>query len=255
MKGTVLTGLIGVIASTRLLAADVSSLFSNPGFESGNLSGWTVTQPNTNNYVSSLSPPVNPSIDPADPGNNPTLLTAPSGSFFTGLMEIGTPANDPAYKLSHDALSISVSSGTTFQVTLWANRGRLEPFDAPSPSPPTATVKIFGWTSSGAAPTVTASTDNWSRSISWNPAALSFDFTLVPDGTWAAQTFTFDPAASGIDAANLKYLSFSISGLNHNHDEYIALDVAPVPEPSTFALAAAGLAIWLRSCSLRQKRG
>src|SRR5436190_22087250 len=169
MSKLMLAVFVGFATGSRLLGADIYSIFANAGFENGNLSSWSVTQPNTVNYVSSLSPPVNPTIDAADPGNNPATLTAPAGSFFTGLTEPGTPANDPGYKLAHDAVAIAVPTGTTFQINLWANRGRLEPFDAPSLSPPTVTVRVFGWTGGTTVPTVTPSTDNWSRTINWNP--------------------------------------------------------------------------------------
>ena len=223
---------------------DISTLFTNFGFESGNLSGWSVTRPNTTNYVASLSPQVNPIIDPADPGNIGSILTAPVGDYFTGILRPGDLGSDLAFKLAHNAVAISALTGDTFQVTLYANRGRLEPFDTPS-STADVGVRIFGWTA-GAAPTVTPSTDNWSRTIGWNPGAQNFNFTLLADGTWGAQTFTFNPAAMGIDAANLRYLSFAVTGSTHNHDQYVAIDtgsrqVTSVPEPASLLLTLMGL--------------
>jgi hypothetical protein len=73
------------IAAGRVSAAttDVTTVFSNVGFELGNLSGWSVTRPNSD-YVVSLSPAVNPTIDPADPANDPTTLTALARIYSTG---------------------------------------------------------------------------------------------------------------------------------------------------------------------------
>ncbi len=207
---------------------DVSPLFSNIGFESGNLNGWKVTRPN-NNYVASLSPAVNPSIDPADPANNPTLLSPPNGSFFTGLKRPGDYGPDLSYKLVHEAISVSVPADTKFQVNVFANRGRLEPFDTPGATG-TVLVRIFGWTTGGTVPSVNPSNDNWSRTINWNPSAQSFDFAGVPDGTWGQRSFVFDPSADGVNPADLKSLSLSVAAQNHNHDQYIAIDI-PIETP------------------------
>jgi len=201
-------------------ALDVATLFSNIGFEAGNLSGWTLTQPNTD-YVVSLSPTVNPSIDPADLANNPATLNAAAGTYFTGLKRVGDTGADLKYKLAHTATAINVPTGTVFTVTVFGNRGRLEPFDTPA-STGDALVRIFGWIA-GTQPTVTPSTDNWSRTISWNPATQTHTFGA--DGTWVSQTFTFDPAAAGRDAATLKWLSISIAARNNNHDQYVAIDL------------------------------
>ena len=248
-RGVLLSGLaalfLGLVATptkAEAVLVDVSTLFSNIGFENGNLSGWTLTRPNSS-FVSSLTPPVNPTINPADPANDPTTLTAPAGAFFTGLKNPGDGV-DLKYKLAHNAIPISASPDAVFQVAVFANRGRLEPFDSPG-STADVLVRIFGWTTNSSTPTVNASTDDWSRTVNWNPAAQSFDFTGVADGTWAQQIFTFDPAASGINPADLKYLSISISGRNNNHDQYIATDIGQVPvipEPMSFSLFGLGLA-------------
>ena len=115
--------------------------------------------------------------------------------------------------------------GTTIQVTVFANRGRLEPFDTPV-STADLLVRIFGW-NAGAVPTVNSS-DNWSRNVTWNPAAQSFDFTGIADGTWGSRTFTFTTPA----ATPLAYLSMSIAGRNNNHDQYIAVDLCEAATPA-----------------------
>jgi len=217
--GIAFMGLAGGAGAANL---DVTTLLPNSGFESGNLTGWSLTQPNTD-YVVSLSPNVNPSIDPADVANNPALLVAPSGSFFTGLKRVGDVAPDLKYKLAHGAVAVTVSTGTVFTVKVWANRGRLEPFDTPA-STGDVLVRVFGWTGGTTIPTVNSS-DNWSRTVNWNPAAQTFDFTGIPDGTWGFRVFTFDPAAAGVNASTLKYLTLTLAGRNNNHDQYIALDL------------------------------
>jgi hypothetical protein len=204
---------------------DVCGLFSNISFENGNLGNWTLTAPNGDYLLipDGTNPIIDPSIDPADLANNPATLSAPAGFHFTGVKQIGDTAIDLKYKLSHNAAAVAVAPGTSVRVTVWANRGRLEPFDTPV-STADLLVKIIGW-SAGALPTVNSS-DNWSRAITWNPAAQSFDFTGVSDGTWASRTFTFVSPATA-----LAYLSISIAGRNNNHDQYIAVDLCEGPTP------------------------
>jgi hypothetical protein len=222
-------------------AVDVCAVFSNIGFENGDLTNWTLTRPNTN-FVASLSPAVNPTIDPADAANSPVVLVAAVGSYFTGLKRPGDEGLDLSYKLAHDAIAIDVPSGTTFQVVVWANRGRLEPFDTPG-STADVLVRMHGWTA-GATPIVTAATDNWSRSIHWSPASQSFDFTGVADGDWAARTFVFDPAADGRDAANVKRITITLAGRTHNHDQYVAIDLCDGVTQAESATWGRVKAIW-----------
>ena len=102
-----------------------------------------------------------------------------------------------------------------------------KPFDTPA-STADLLVRIFGWTP-GAVPTLNnPAADTWSRSISWNPAAQSFDFTGSPDGQWGSRVLTFITPA----ATTLGYLSISFAGRNNNHDQYIAIDVCDAPTPA-----------------------
>jgi hypothetical protein len=219
--------LLGVLAPTRASAQttlNLCSVLTNISFESGTLAGWTLTAPN-GDYIltpTGVNPVIDPTIDPADPANNPAVLTAPAGIHFTGVKQIGDTAINLKYKLSHDATAISVAPGTSVQVTVWANRGRLEPFDTPVTTGDLL-VRIFGWTGS-TSPTVSTS-DNWTPGPNWNPAAQTFNFTGVPDGTWASQTFTFVVPTT----MTLTRLSMSIAGRNNNHDQYIAVDLCDGP--------------------------
>jgi hypothetical protein len=221
-----LVGLWPVTASAQV-TLNACDVFTNISFENGNLGNWTLTAPN-GDYIlvpDATNPVIDPVINPADPADNPATLTAPAGFHFTGVKQIGDTATDLKYKLSHTATAIAVSAGTSVQVRVWANRGRLEPFDTPG-STGDLLVKIFGW-SAGSVPTVNSS-DNWSRSITWNPASQSFNFTGVGDGTWASQIFTFVVPAG----TTLAYLSISFAGRNNNHDQYIAVDLCDGPTPT-----------------------
>ena len=143
---------------------------------------------------------------------------------------------DEKGKLVHDALAQSFASGTVFQVTVWANRGRLGTngntnSQLPA-SPPDLLVSFYGF-GAGAAPTLNSS-DNWSRSVTFNPGATTFtNWGTV--GQWTSQTFTWTTNVA------LSYVSLGIAGRNNNHDQYVAWDLAPVSEPSTALLLAVGL--------------
>ncbi len=231
---TILLVILGS-SSAQAMNVDVFTVFSNAGLETGNLDNWSITKPNAN-YVSGLS--VSPNINPADPLNDLTPLAAPAGSFFTGVTRPGDSGPDLAYKIAHDATAVSFAAGTTFSVGIFGNRGRLEPFDTPG-STAELRVRIFGW-GAGSTPTVNSS-DDWSRNISWKPGNQSFDFSGIADGDWGFQIFTFDPAALGIDAADLEFLSLSITGNTKNHDQYVASDLGTVPEPTTWLLLGAAI--------------
>jgi hypothetical protein len=233
MAGLVLFLTVGTAGATII---DVQDVFANAGFEQGTLSGWNVMLPSTV-YATSMS--LDPSIDPADPTHSTATLSAPSGAYFTGLSDPGTTANYD-FKLVYNAVPINVATGTVFLVTVYANRGDLEPNSAPV-STANLQVNVFGWTS-GAQPTpILTLGDNWSRTINWiNPAYKSVNFTGVADGSWTSETFTFDPNTSGKDASTIKYLSMSIVGVTHSN-QYVAVDM--VPEPASLGLLAlAGLA-------------
>ena len=218
-----------VAAAPAVRAAEINAceIFSNVNFEVGSLVDWTLTAPNGDYLLAPTGPnPIlDPVIDPADPANNPATLVAPVGVHFVGVKQIGDTAIDLKLKLAHRATAIAVPGGTTVTVRVWANRGRLEPFDTPA-SESDVLVKIFGWTA-GSLPTVNAS-DNWSRTISWNPASQSFDFTGVSDGTWAVRTFSFTTPA----ATTLAYLAITVAGRNMNHDRYVAMDLCDAPTPA-----------------------
>jgi len=98
-------------------------------------------------------------------------------------------------------------------------------------------VNLSGWTTPGSppgAPTVD-SNDNWSRTRQLN---VSSTFTnWGTPGQWTSQTFSWIYTG----ANPLTYISLAISGQNNNHSQYVAWDVAPVPEPATGTLLVLGL--------------
>lgn len=187
--------------------------------------------------------PVDPAIAPLDPccsnGSTLPILLAPVGNHFVGVAttDFNGDTVDEKGKLAHDALAGVFASDTIYQVTVWANRGRIGTngnTNSQMPaSPPDLLVNLYGW-GAGSVPTVTASTDNWSRAMSYNPGAMTYTNWGTP-GQWTSQTFTWTPGVA------LSYISLAIAGRNNNHSQYIAWDLAPVPEPSTGALLALGL--------------
>jgi hypothetical protein len=235
--GIVLLAGLGAIAPASAATIDLSVVLTNSGWELGNTNNWTATMPNSS-YISPV--PVDPAIQPLDPCcTNGTLMpavTAPVGLHFAGV-PTDPDTVDEKGKLVHTALSQSFAADTIFQVTIWANRGRLNTngnTNAQMPaSPPTLSVGFYGW-GTGTVPTVDAA-DNWSRTRSYNPTALQFTNWGTP-GQWTSQTFQWAPGIA------LSYISLGIAGMNNNHDQYIAWDMAPVPEPSTALLVALGLA-------------
>ena len=218
------------------VTVDLAIVLANSGYEAGNTSSWTATLPNAT-FITPV--PVNPAISPLDPccSNGSTLpnLTAPVGLFFAGVATDPDDVDEKG-KLVHAALSQSFAADTIFQVTVWANRGRLgtngNTNSVFGTGVPTLAVKMDGW-GAGALPTVN-SADNWSRTRSYNPAVQQFTNWGTP-GQWTSQTFTWTPGIA------LSYISMAITGSNNNHDQYVAWDVGPVPEPSTGLLFAFGL--------------
>ena len=98
--------------SVHAASHSIADLFGNSGFENGNLTGWTVTQPNST-YVASTT--VNPSIN---------SLTAPVGSYFVGVANPGDVAPDEKRKPVHtpviDITGLGVVEGDTIDGILWA---------------------------------------------------------------------------------------------------------------------------------------
>ncbi len=231
----VLLGL-GWAAPAAAVTIDLALVLGNSDYETGTTAQWTATMPNAT-YVASV--PVDPVIAPLDPCcTNGTLLpnlVAPGGIHFVGVTN-PTLNGDLKGKLVHNALSQSFASDTIFQVSIFANRGRLgsngnttSTFPASSPI---VITNLSGW-GAGALPTVN-SADNWSRTRTYNQN-MTFTNWGTP-GQWTSQTFQWSPGVA------LQYISLSISGQNNNHDQYVAWDVVPVPEPSTALLLALGLA-------------
>jgi hypothetical protein len=246
--GPVLTAsLVGALVFAAAPAAavtiDLGSLLGNSGYEDGTTSQWTETKPNAS-YIDPV--PVDPVIQPLDPCcNDGTLLptlTAPAGDHFVGVLN--TLDNDPKGKLAHDALDQTFLSGTTFQVLVWANRGKLLSDTNTNPnfpgSTPQVSVQLRGW-GAGSLPTVNPANDNWSRSSVVNETLTFTDWGS--NGAWASQLFTFTTTT-----VQLEYIALSINGQTNNHDQYVAWDIASVPEPGVglFLAGIGALSLYAR---------
>ncbi|MGE0680808.1 MAG: hypothetical protein AB7P69_07850 [Candidatus Binatia bacterium] len=121
-------------------------------------------------------------------------------------------------KLVHNAIADSFPAGTVFQVTVIANRGRLGGAKSAvfESSPSELAVQFFGW-GVGPLPTITPTTDDWSRRPSVKQSQIFSNWAA--NGQWAAQTFQF------VTEQELRYLSFSLAGMNHKIASYVAFDI------------------------------
>ena len=127
--------------------------------------------------------------------------------------------DDISGKLVHTAVTGTFAQGTTFEVTVFANRGRLDTAKTAAFGNTRASelqVTLFGW-GDGDAPTINQDTDNWSR----KPLVkLQRSFTnWAQNGEWASQTFEFAPNKE------LRYISLAIAGKNHKNASYVAFDI------------------------------
>jgi hypothetical protein len=223
------------VRPARAVPVDLFGVLGNAGFENDLVhSQWTVTQPNSS-YQSTV--PVNPTILPLDPccSNGTTLpaLTAPVGNNFIGVLN-PTLNEDRKGKLAHDAVANSYASGTTFEILVWGNRGRLGSNGNTNSTFPGAApaliVQFMGW-GAGSVPTVNSS-DDWSRVRLVN---VSLPFTnWGSPGQWTSQEFLFTTPV------DLAYISLALSLQNVNHDQYVASDTAPIPEPGSLVLLIVG---------------
>ena len=221
----------------QAVSVDLFGVLGNAGFENDLVhSQWTVTKPNSS-YQNDV--PVNPIIFPLDPCcSNGTLLpalTAPAGNNFIGVLN-PTENEDRKGKLAHVAVANSYASGTTFDIIVWGNRGRLNSngntnsFIPGGSSAQTLRVRFMGW-GAGALPTVNSS-DDWTRAFAVN-TSLPFTNWGSP-GQWTSQEFHFTTPV------NLEFLSLALVLQNNNHDQYVASDTAPIPEPGSLLLLIAG---------------
>lgn len=217
---------------------NLATLIANPSFDDASTTvNWTTTRPNSS-YLSAV--PVNPVIAPLAPSSSgvpqPNLI-AQYGPNFVGVRN-PTQNDDLKGKLVSDAVALSVTTGTEFEISVYGNRGRLNTNGNTNGTFPNANsapklrIQFWGF-SAGAVPTVNSS-DNWSRSHTVKMTE-TFDFTGVDPGEWALQTFLFETTA------NLEYIAIAVVGQNLNHDQYVAADIQTIPEPTTATLVGLGL--------------
>lgn len=235
LLAVILTVLSIGASPVQAVSVDLFGVLGNAGFENDLVhSQWTVTKPNSS-YQNTV--PVNPLILPLNPccSNGTTLpaLTAPAGNNFIGVLN-PTLNEDRKGKLAHDAVANSYASGTTFDILVWGNRGRLGSNGNTNSTFPGAApaliVSFLGW-GAGSVPTVNSS-DNWSRAFALK-TSLPFTDWGSP-GQWTSQEFHFTTPV------DLAYISLALALQNVNHDQYVASDTAPIPEPGSLLLLIAG---------------
>ena len=204
---------LGALAFQAPCAAeDLATILGNSGFEADLVhSQWTATKPNKTYQFN--APVVNPTIVPK---GTTTAVQAPAGNNFVGILN--PRDTNISGKLVHTVVAGAFAQGTTFEVTVFANRGRLAGASTPlfDSAPSEVQVRFFGW-GTGSAPTMNPNTDNWSR----RPIVdIRQSFThWAANGEWAFQTFAFS-----IDK-DIQYLSLAIAGINHKNASYVAFDI------------------------------
>jgi hypothetical protein len=252
---------IGSVTTAEAAVINLNLVLSNSGYESG-LTNWTATFPGSTYQPLGANFGVNPTIQPLNPlFSNGTLLaalTAPVGSNFIGVLN-PTDEGDLKGKLAHSVVSAmsvlgtpSFAVGDTFEVTVWANRGRLATNGNTTSIFPSTTgdpelnVQLRRWpTTQVATPVLTANPESWTGS----DTVLNqfFDFSLLAPGQWGSQKFTFVLTAAS------SFITLSIAGQNNNHDQYVAWDLGtPIPEPAGVLLVGTGLVALLRRRSKKR---
>jgi hypothetical protein len=200
--------LIGVAAAQ----VDLGEVLGNSDFEDDlEHSQWTATVKGTSYRVE--APVVNPVIIPKLAS---APLQAPAGDHFIGVEN--PDGEDVKGRLVHDAVAGVFSQGTVFEVTVFANRGRLDTASTATfgNTPSEVTLQFFGW-GAGSVPVVNPSNDNWSRRPS---VTLSQAFTQwAPNGEWAAQVMQF------VTPKALAYVALAVTGKNHTDVSYVAFDL------------------------------
>jgi hypothetical protein len=200
--------LIGVAAAQ----VDLGVVLGNSDFEDDlEHSQWTATVKGTGYQLD--APVVNPVIVPK---NASMPLDAPAGDHFIGVEN--PDGENIKGRLVHDAVAGDFAQGTVFEVTVWANRGRLDTSSTAAfgKTPSEVTLQFFGW-GAGSVPVINPSTDNWSRRPS---VTLSQAFTeWGPNGEWGAQLVQF------VTPKALAYIALAVTGKNHTDVSYVAFDL------------------------------
>ena len=207
-----ITVLSFILIGTAIAQVDLGEVLENSGFEEDlEHSQWTATVKSTRYRAE--APVVNPVIVPK---NASMPLEAPSGDHFIGVEN--PDGDDINGRLVHDAVAGVFAPGTVFEVTVWANRGRLNTASTAAfgNSPSEVTLQFFGW-GPGQVPVVNPHTDDWSRRPS---VTLKRSFTQwAPNGEWAAQLVQF------VTPKALAYIALAVTGQNHKDVSYVAFDL------------------------------
>jgi hypothetical protein len=209
---TVLSFVLIRAAAGQVVLVDLGEVLGNSDFEDDLVhSQWTATVKGTGYQVG--APVVNPAIVPK---NASMPLEAPSGDHFIGVEN--PDGEDIKGRLVHDAVAGVFAQGTVFEVTVFANRGRLDTASTAAfgKTPSEVTLQLFGW-GAGSVPVVNPNTDNWSRrpSVTLNQAFTQWG----PNGEWAAQLLQF------VTPKALAYIALAVTDKNHTDVSYVAFDL------------------------------
>lgn len=190
-----------LLASTALAPSAGANLLTNPGFETGDLTGWTLTNP--------------------DGGGD--AVSCSGGSFFAGASEGSCAMLMNGGNVTPDAIleqAFATTLGTTYSLTF--DIGKFDPINTPGAA--SVLVELFdGGVLLAGFP---QSAEDTSGAILVLPGnVVGFSATFVATSTLTSLRITDQSANAG----------FNFDTVLDN------FAVVPVPEPGTAALFAAGL--------------
>lgn len=190
--------------------------FTNLGFDDGNTSGWTVAAPGMLEAHTDFTV----SIGQSNFGINPI-----GGDYF-GLLTTGLPqTNALASFASNLDLAMPYSGAEALWLRFLSPELKTTQFND--------TAVVFYVTSTGSSGVLASLTVN----------------QYAPDSNWLQYTIPTGTTFLGFSLSNV-----STAGTDNRGHSYLAIDLAPVPEPPTPALVLAGIAVMAFLSRRRMRR-